>query len=86
MTVWETPSELEREIVAFVDYYNAERYHEALGNVTPDDVYYGRRQSIFERRNELKRKTLARRKRFNTQNFRSATDGVQPRSEPKSLT
>ncbi len=83
LTVWETPEELDREIDAFVGYYNAERYHEALGNVTPDDVYYGRRQSIFERRRELKEQTLARRKRLNTQNNRSATHEAQPESEPE---
>ena len=83
LTVWETPDALDREIDAFVDYYNAERYHEALGNVTPDDVYYGRRQSIFERRSELKLKTLARRKRINTQLSRSAATEAHLESEPE---
>ena len=41
------PNELEDRIRQFVDYYNHERYHESLNNLTPADVFYGRGQSIF---------------------------------------
>jgi RNA-directed DNA polymerase len=78
LLVYETPEQMEDEIDAFVSDYNAERYHEALGNVTPDDVYYGRRESIMEKRRNLKQKTLARRKRRNNEKTRLASTQSTP--------
>lgn len=59
------PWELEQEIARFVDHYNHRRYHEALGNVTPADVFYGRQRDILTARDLVKRQTLAERRRLN---------------------
>ena len=63
-----SPWELERAVARFVAYYNYERLHEALGNVTPDDMYQGREHAIVSRREKIKRLTLERRKKENLRN------------------
>jgi len=62
---YELPSQLERAIADFVDYYNYRRYHKALGNVRPADVLYGRREEILERRKEVQILTINRRRDYN---------------------
>jgi putative transposase len=56
------PGDLEKQIEAFVDHYNHQRYHESLKNLTPADVYFGRGQSILAKRERIKQKTIAKRR------------------------
>lgn len=56
------PWQLEQAIAAFVTCYNDRRYHEALGNVTPADAYFGRAEQIHTQREAIKQKTLAQRR------------------------
>jgi transposase InsO family protein len=62
---YELPSQLERAIADFVDYYNYRRYHKALGNVMPADVLYGRREEILKCRKEVQIITISRRRDYN---------------------
>lgn len=59
------PFELERELEHFVHWYNHERYHESLNNLTPADVYHGRTRELLTARELVKLQTLERRRRQN---------------------
>ena len=55
------PGDLKARIGELIEYYNAERYHESLNNLTPEDVYTGRGQTGLNRRQRIKRRNLAER-------------------------
>ncbi len=56
------PGDLERQIGAFVDYYNNQRYHQSLNNVTPADAYFGRDKAILREREKIKKLTIRQRR------------------------
>ena len=62
------PSELQEHLQRFVSYYNHERYHESLHNLTPADVFYGRGEDILKQRELIKQNTLAMRKQMHYAN------------------
>ena len=73
LLVWTSPEELRAPIAGFIEYYNQRRYHEGIGNVTPADVYYGRREAILKRREEQERQILYERFEYNRAQSRKAT-------------
>ena len=62
------PGELREQLQRFITYYNHERYHESLNNLTPADVYYGRGQEILDHRETIKINTLAIRRKMHYDN------------------
>ena len=57
------PWELEAALKDFVAYYNNERYHESLDNVTPADAYFGRKYEVVSKREKIKQRTMRKRKK-----------------------
>ena len=43
LLVFTSPEALRAAMAALIEFYNYRRYHEGTGNVTPADVYFGRR-------------------------------------------
>jgi len=64
LVVYCSPEELKKATGEAITVYNATP-HESLQNVSPDDVYAGRKEAILEKRREKKRLTLERRKQYN---------------------
>lgn len=56
-----SPSELEKAIEQWVDYYNERRFHESLDNLTPRDVYLGLSDQIKKIREITKQKSIKNR-------------------------
>jgi putative transposase len=65
------PDQLREAISRFVAYYNSQRYHKALRNVTPDDVWFGRREQVLARRKALQIRTLVARREHYRQTVKS---------------
>ena len=58
-----SPGQLEEKLKEFVHYYNNKRYHEALNNLTPAEVYFGKAERKLRQRKQAKIKTLNARKK-----------------------
>jgi putative transposase len=64
LMVYCSPEELRKALDEAIAIYN-KTPHEALDNVSPNDVYAGRKEAVLQRRKEKKRLTLERRKQYN---------------------
>ncbi len=58
------PGGLERQLEDFITHYNTRRYHESMHNLTPECVFTGQGVTILKKRNDIKLKTIALRKRL----------------------
>ena len=56
-----SPPQLHEALREFHPWYNHQRYHEALGNLRPADVYLGHAEQIRKQRRELQQQTLHQR-------------------------
>lgn len=65
LIIYTSPEQLRQAVREFHRWYNHQRYHEALGNLRPVDVYFGRAEQIRNRRRELQKQTLQQRRSHN---------------------
>jgi putative transposase len=64
LLVYCSPGELKKAVDQAIATYNSTP-HESLDNVSPNEVYAGRKEAILQCRKEKKRWTLERRKQYN---------------------
>lgn len=64
-----SPDELRRRLGKWVEWYNNHRYHEAIDNLKPVDVYEGRAQKILGERKNIKQKTIIKRRNIYSNNL-----------------
>jgi putative transposase len=50
--------ELEWVIADFDEYYNNQRYHESLENMTPANIYYGKDKEVKNKQEKIMRRTM----------------------------
>lgn len=60
-----SPDELRHRLGEWVDWYNNHRYHEALDNLKPVDVFEGRAEKILLDRKRIKERTVRKRRKMN---------------------
>jgi hypothetical protein len=65
LTVFTSPEALRAGRTEFIEFYNYRRSPEGIGNLTPADAYYGRREEILKQRKEQKQVTIDARCRYN---------------------
>lgn len=70
-----SPEALREAMGEFIEFYRYQRYHEGIGNVTPADVYYGRREDILKRRGKQEQATLNRGFQYNLGQAHNPTRG-----------
>jgi len=75
LLVFTSPEALRAAMGEFIEFYNYHRYQEGIGNVTPADVYFGRREEILKPRKEKKQETLDRRFQYNLGQAHNPTRG-----------
>ena len=56
------PSDLRRQIGAFVGFYSNQSHHESLNSVTPAGVYFRRHKVILRGREKIQKQTIHQRR------------------------